>query len=251
MTQPALLLAAHGSPDPAHARTVEALRRKVAVTWPGAVAHGFLDHDQPLVGSALLSLAAGGSLDVIAVPLLLTPAYHRRVDIPAAVDAARRLEPSLNVVIAPVLAPSPLLLEAAARRLAEAGVRRGDPATALVVAGAGSGDADALQVVENLAQAEARQGWWGVVAGYASGAGRSVAYAVRDLRSSGAPSVAVAPLLLARGRLASVVAAQARGAGADVVADVLGAGPEVASLVIERAQFASNRLALASASKGE
>src|SRR5207247_811046 len=85
MTQPALLLAAHGSPDPAHARTVEALRRKVAVTWPGAVAHGFLDHDQPLVGSALLSLAAGGSLDVIAVPLLLTPAYHRRVDIPAAV----------------------------------------------------------------------------------------------------------------------------------------------------------------------
>lgn len=52
------------------------------------------------------------------------------------------------------------------------------------------------------------------------------------LRAAGAAQVAVAPYLLAPGRLPDRIAGEA--AGADLLADVLGAAPEVATLLLER-----------------
>lgn len=58
--------------------------------------------------------------------------------------------------------------------------------------------------------------------------------AVRALRAEGFARVAVAPYVIAPGRLPDRIAAGAGAAGADVVAGVLGASPELARLLLHR-----------------
>ncbi|NEE61434.1 sirohydrochlorin chelatase, partial [Streptomyces sp. SID8455] len=58
--------------------------------------------------------------------------------------------------------------------------------------------------------------------------------AVRTLRAEGVERVAVAPYVIAPGRLPDRIAAGAEAAGADVLADVLGPAPELARLLLDR-----------------
>jgi sirohydrochlorin ferrochelatase len=57
---------------------------------------------------------------------------------------------------------------------------------------------------------------------------------VRELRALGCRRVAVAPYVIAPGRLPDRIAAGAREAGADVLAEVLGPSPELAELLLRR-----------------
>src|SRR5213592_3758967 len=96
--RPVLLVIAHGSRDPRHAATVHALVRRVRSLRPGLrVETGFLEFNIPSVQGVLESLAAEGVRDVVALPLLLTRAFHAKADIPAVLrEAALRL-PLLTV----------------------------------------------------------------------------------------------------------------------------------------------------------
>ncbi|MFI6292227.1 sirohydrochlorin chelatase [Nonomuraea sp. NPDC050790] len=228
-----LVAVAHGSRDPRAAATVEALLDRVRLARPGLqVRTAYLDHAAPTLGQALHGLREAAVL-----PLLLTEAYHSRVDLPAALNEARARDPRLLVHYGTTLGPHPLLLAALERRLSQAGVRPGDPDTAVVLVSAGSSDARANAVIADLARLWSdggqgrRAGWWRVVPAYASAAGPTPAAAVAALRRAGAPRVAVAPYLLAPGFFADKVR---RESGADVVADVLGPAPELAGLVLER-----------------
>lgn len=58
--------------------------------------------------------------------------------------------------------------------------------------------------------------------------------AVRELRALGCERVAVAPYVIAPGRLPDRIAAGADAAGADVLAEVLGPSLEVAALLLRR-----------------
>lgn len=105
MRSPVLLVIAHGSRDPRHAATVHALVRRVRAMRPGLrVETGFLDFNVPSVHGVLENLAAEGVQDVVALPLLLTRAFHAKADIPAVL---REAPPSLRVRQAEVLGPSP------------------------------------------------------------------------------------------------------------------------------------------------
>ncbi|MBD0671214.1 sirohydrochlorin chelatase, partial [Streptomyces sp. CBMA156] len=133
----ALLLIAHGSRDPRHAATVAALVEEVRAQRPGTeVATAYLDHCAPRIPQVIGRLAGA---DAVAVPLLLNRAFHAKHDIPAALRAA-----GSGLPVADVLGPSPLLLAALDRRLAEAGLAVGSPAvrarTGVVLAAAGSSD---------------------------------------------------------------------------------------------------------------
>lgn len=120
MHRPVLLVIAHGSRDPRHAATVHALVRRVRARRPGLrVETGFLDFNVPSVNGVLESLDAEGVRDVVALPLLLTRAFHAKADIPAVL---RQAPPRLRVRQAAVLGPSPLLTDALERRLYEAGL---------------------------------------------------------------------------------------------------------------------------------
>ncbi|BBB00831.1 hypothetical protein RVR_7995 [Actinacidiphila reveromycinica] len=227
---------AHGSRDPRHAATVRALTARAASGRPGLrVETAFLDFDAPSVPAALERMADGGAREVVALPLLLTRAFHAKTDIPAVLaDAAAGL-PGLRLRTAGVLGPSPLLVAALERRLRAAGVRRRDRAgTGVVLASAGSSDPEARAVIAALAREWRRTGWCDVRPAFASASLPRTEDAVRALRAEGARTVAVAPYVLAPGFLPDRIARGAREAGADVLADVLGPAPEVAELLLRR-----------------
>lgn len=223
----ALVAVAHGSRDPAAARAAEDLLGAVRRARPDLdVVGAYLDHARPALDEALRELRG----PAVVVPLLLGAAYHSRVDIPAAIAASGR-----PAVQADVLGPDPALLGALEGRLAEAGVRPGDPGTAVVLAAAGSTDPTSVDGVRRLAAEWSARGWWEVAPAFASAAEPSVADTVTDLRRRGAPRVAVASYLLFPGLFADRLA----DAGADVTSAPLGAADEIVRLVLARYDAAS------------
>lgn len=186
----------------------------------------------PDLATALAALPAGRG--VVLVPLLLSSGYHDKVDIPAAVRAVRP-----DAARAAVLGPDRLLATALADRLAEAGWQPGD---AVVLAGAGSSDPDAVASVHQqatllAAELAGRAGHHGrprsdttVTVGFGSSAGPDVPTSVAAARAAGAGRVAIAPYLLSAGFFATRLAA----AGADLVAAPLGGHPAVAELALRR-----------------
>ncbi|MEV6247282.1 sirohydrochlorin chelatase [Streptomyces sp. NPDC051742] len=231
MNRPVLLVVAHGSRDPRHAATVQALVRRAGALRPGLrVETAFLDFNLPSVTGVLDRLAAEGVRDVVALPLLLTRAFHAKADVPAVL---RQAPPSLRIRQAEVLGPSPLLVAAVERRLYEAGLTPGDKSTTgVVLASAGSTDPEAIAVIAETARELRRTGWCSVRPAFASASLPRTEDAVLALRADGVRRVAVAPYVIAPGRLPDRIAAGA--AEADVLADVLGPSPELAALLVER-----------------
>ncbi|MFD4124341.1 sirohydrochlorin chelatase [Streptomyces globisporus] len=236
MTHPTLLVIAHGSRDPRHAATVHALTERVRAERPGLrVETAFLEFNAPSVPRVLERLAAQGADEVVALPLLLTRAFHAKTDIPSVLREARARLPRLHIRQADVLGPSPLLNATLGRRLREAGVRPGDlPRTGLVLASAGSSDPEAIAVIAEIARELRHTGWCAVRPAFASALLPRTEDAVRALRAEGVERVAVAPYVIAPGRLPDRIAAGAEAAGADVLADVLGPAPELARLLLNR-----------------
>ncbi|MEU8349463.1 MULTISPECIES: sirohydrochlorin chelatase [unclassified Streptomyces] len=233
---PALLIVAHGSRDPRHAATVTALTERVRALRPDVrVETGYLDFCAPSVPRVLDRLAADGVREVVALPLLLTHAFHAKSDIPGVLREAGARLPRPAITQAEVLGPSPLLTAALEQRLYEAGVRPGDRAsTGVVLASAGSSDPEAIAVIAAIAREWRHTGWCAVRPAFASASLPRTADAVRALRAEGVRRVAVAPYVIAPGRLPDRIVAGAREADADFLADVLGPCPELARLLIRR-----------------
>lgn len=234
---PVLMLVAHGSRDPRHAATVHTLVERVRALAPGVrVEAAFLDFDTVTVPGLLERLYAEGVREVVALPLLLTRAFHAKADLPGVLRGCAARLPLLRVRQAGVLGPSPLLVAALERRLGEAGVELGQRgSTGVVLASAGSSDPEANAVIADIAREWRRTGWCAVRPAFASacGPGRPrTEDAVAALRAGGARRVVVAPYVLAPGRLPDRIAAGST--EADVLAPVLGAAPEVARLVLHR-----------------
>jgi sirohydrochlorin ferrochelatase len=181
----------------------------------------FIELVDPDVATALAGIPA--DRHAVLVPLLLSSGYHDRVDLPAAIAATRP-----GTAHAPVLGPDPLLALALADRLRAAGRRPGD---AVVLAAAGSADPDAVATVHTQAGLLAAELGAAVTVGFGSAAAPGVRAAVAAARAAGAARVAIAPYLLAPGHFAGRLA----GAGADLVAEPLGAHPAVVELVLDRA----------------
>ncbi|MGY0491056.1 sirohydrochlorin chelatase [Streptomyces sp. WG-D5] len=242
MPEPVLLVIAHGSRDPRHAATVHALVGEVREQRPGVrVETAFLDFNVPSAQGMLKSLAAEGVRDVIALPLLLTRAFHAKADIPSVLREAPR---GLRIRQAEVLGPDPLLVSALERRLYEAGLTPADkPTTGVVLASAGSSDPEAIAVIAEIAREWRHTGWCAVRPAFASASLPRTEDVVRELRADGCDRVAVAPYVLAPGRLPDRIATGA--ADADVLSDVLGAAPEVARVLINRYEAAVARKLLA------
>jgi sirohydrochlorin ferrochelatase len=215
----------------------------VRVRAPGIDVRGaFLDHSAPSLPQVLGSLTPDDvECECVAVPLLLTAAYHSKADIPARLAEARTSHPGLEVRVADTLGPHSLLIAALERRLREAGVPVRDAtaraATSVVLAAAGSSDPAANATIAALADRWARErGWQAVVPAFASAAGPRPAEAVTALLAAAgaAGPVVVATYLLAPGFFADKIRDGALGAGASAVSGVLGACPEVAQVVLDR-----------------
>lgn len=230
-----LLAVAHGSRDPRSAEAVSALFDRVRALRPELdVRLSYLDHVVPGAEDALDELAASGAGEVVVLPILLTAAFHSKVDLPEVLATARERSPWLRVHYADTLGPHPSLSSAVERRLNEVGAYA-DPDTALVLCSAGSSDAEANAVVARLAEELGERGpWREVVAAYASAASPTPDEAVTATRERGAGRVAVATYLLAPGFFADRIHDRSVAAGAAVVSPALGDSPELARIVWER-----------------
>jgi sirohydrochlorin ferrochelatase len=219
-----VVLVAHGSRDPRAAAATEALARAVRRARPGwDVRASYLDHAGP---RPLEVLAALPGRRAVVVPLLLTKAYHGRVDLPAVLSAAAGLP--VSVTLAETLGPAPAVIEGLVRRLPA------DRLDAVVLAAAGTRDAAARKTVEGAADALSARLSLPCAVSYASGAPPLPGGAVDLLRAAGARRVAVAAYFLAPGRLYDLTARSALEAGAVAVAEPLGDAPELARLVAAR-----------------
>jgi sirohydrochlorin ferrochelatase len=221
-----LIGVAHGSKDPRAAATIESLLGLARTRMPGVdVRAAYLGHAAPSLPGVLS--AVHGPVTVL--PLLLTEAYHSKVDIP-------RLLPD-GVAYGATLGPHPLLISALERRLAEAGVRP-DPDTSVVLAAAGSSDQAANAAIARMAATWRRSaGWRSVVPAFASAASPTPAEAVAALRASA--NVVVATYLLAPGFFADRIRDTCVAAGATAVSGPLGATAEVADVIAARYAEAS------------
>jgi sirohydrochlorin ferrochelatase len=249
MTDP-LVLVVHGSRDPRAAAATRSLVRAVAAARPGLdVRASFLDHTLPRPGQVLAALADAGYSRVTVVPLLLTAAFHTRVDVPAVLAEAAAGGLRLDVALADALGPvrgsvvDPYLVAGLRRRLAEVG----ESYDAVVLAAAGTRDAAARETVVAAADALGAALDVPCTVAYASAAPPTGAEAVAALRAAGARRVAVASYFLAPGLLHDTVAGSASAAGAVGVAAPLGGAGELARLVLARADAALHPTAHATA----
>ncbi|EFQ83833.1 sirohydrochlorin cobaltochelatase [Aeromicrobium marinum DSM 15272] len=236
MTAPALIALAHGSRDPRSAATITHLTEMVACMRPDLrVAPAFLDLSEPSLDEVVDRLVAEGHGEIVVVPLLLTEAYHAKVDVPAAVASAQDRHDGLRIEITPVLGIEAAIFRVLDRRLREAlkqhRVRELD---ALVLAGAGSTDAAANASIARAARVWGAHHKLPVIAAFASSAPPAAGEAVRAHRADGRRHIAVGMLFLAPGRLPDRVTELALEAGAVAVAEPLGVDEEIASLFLAR-----------------
>lgn len=240
--RPPAVLVAHGSPDPRSRDVV----RAIAVAADATAT--FLDFDAPHPVAALTALADIGHRRATVIPLLLTHAYHGRVDVPRIAIEAGHARPQLSIdVTDPVGGPQ--LIPALLRRLGiPSGAERcsfdscrGRAAAgpqprpdALVLASAGTRDADTLNRLADLAGDLGHTAGVAAVAAYASAAEPSVADAVAELRARGHRRVAVAAYFIAPGVLHDRAATAAKSAGAVTVAPPLGSCGELVQTITDR-----------------
>ena len=211
-----LVLAAHGTRDPAGAVVVEQIAAAVRLRLPGIpVSVAYVDVRSPSLTEVLRSAVDGPA---VVVPAFLAAGYHVRVDVPEQI----LLSGCSSVVVTPALGPSDLVLDAVYDRLVAAGWERGQD---VVLAAAGSSDARAVADVRRAASRLSVLTGVEVQAAFITSAQPSVTEAVADR------SVAIASWLLAPGlfhqRLADM--------GADLVSEPIGAHPRLVDLVVRRA----------------
>lgn len=236
MTAPALLTIAHGSRDPRSAATIEALTDEVRTLRPDLrVETSFLELASPSVHEVVDRLVEDGVEEIVAVPLLLSEAYHATVDVPRVVEEAMTRHPGLQVLASRILGHEPSFLTVLDRRLREVlAAERIRELDALVLATAGSSNPVANQAVARLARVWGARHKLPVTAAFASSAPPATGEAVRAFRAEGRRHVAVASMFLAPGFLPDRAAELAREAGAIAVSAPLGPAPELAEAILAR-----------------
>jgi sirohydrochlorin ferrochelatase len=236
MTAPALITLAHGSRDPRSVATIKALTEAVACMRPDLrIETAFLELAEPSFEQSVARLVAEGHDEIVVVPLLLSEAYHAKVDVPAVIAAAEARHEGIRIELTGVLGLEPSVFHVLDRRLRESLARnRVRELDGLVLAGAGSSDP-----VVNAAIARAARQWGQrhklpTVAAFASQAPPAAGEAVRALRADGRRHIAVGLLFLAPGYLTDRVTELAEEAGAVAVAEPLGADREIAEIILAR-----------------
>ena len=264
MNRPPLLLAGHGTRDPAGVAAFTAFTTRLQARFAPQgidVAGGFIELSAPPLRDAVTELTGRGHRRVVAVPLVLSAASHAKSDIPAALARERARHPGLDWSYGRPLGPHPVLLDLLATRIAEqagpmaeqAGRIAGPPGPALtgtappgpppavLLVARGSTDPDANAEVCKTARLlwEGRDFAFAETA-FVSLASPDVPAGLERCRLLGASRVIVARYFLFPGILPDRIAAQATAYGQahpdlDVrCTEVLGDSDELAGLVAER-----------------
>ena len=152
----AIVLLAHGSPDPRHQRGVEqlAIRVRALVSQGGSQEHVlslFLDHNSPTPSDAAESIARLGIREAAVVPLLVSVGFHSRVDVPSTLKQLHERAPGCVVTLSRPFATDPHFV-AAIEELLNASESRSTASDGLLLVGAGSRHPDAMATLSRAAE---------------------------------------------------------------------------------------------------
>jgi sirohydrochlorin cobaltochelatase len=150
-----VVLLAHGSRHPLGVASIERLRDAVATSLGSPAYAAYLDLNQPDLTATAEAIRDQGESRAVVVPLLFTPAFHARTDVPATVQAARSAT-GLDLKVADILGTPDELIPI----LLAAGSAASVPAEGeLLLAAVGSSQPSANATVADLADrvAAARQ----------------------------------------------------------------------------------------------
>lgn len=216
-----VVLVAHGSRDPRSPATVRAIAEAAGARV------GFLEFNDPDPVDLLCDLADEGCERAVALPLLLTDAYHARTDLPEVAARAAAARPGLTVDVARPVGDESLA----------AALVRGVPGDVdgLVVLAAGTSVAEGRAHVADVAAAAGRRLGVPARVAFASGPGPRGAEAVAALRVLGSGRVAAVCYFIAPGRLCDRAVDSARSAGVAHVGAPLGLAPELLASIALRA----------------
>jgi sirohydrochlorin cobaltochelatase len=238
---PALLIVGHGSRSQEAADEFHVVADRVRARAPElTVGAGFIELARPAIGDVVADLVAGGTIDMIAVPLMLLAAGHTKNDIPATLTRERLRHPHVSITYSRELGIRPELLSLAERRIDAVVAPEERADTAVVIVGRGTTDPDANGDLAKIARLyyEGREHPF-VEPAFVSLAPPSVQQALERRRLLGARRVVVLPWFLFTGILERRIRDQARDYGERFGLDVRVAGyfgPDdvVVDLVLER-----------------
>lgn len=169
MRNPTLVAVAHGSRDARFAQNARRVVRQVRSLRPDLdVRLAFLELSEP----NLLDVLGDLSGDAVVVPLLLSDAYHARIDLPTVLSAAPA---RLRVMQACVLGADNRLLALARRRVTELGIAH----PGVILSAVGSSDSTANTRTRALAAQ-----WPISTTVFATGDPTSLAEAAESLRTA-------------------------------------------------------------------
>ncbi|HEY6926143.1 MAG TPA: precorrin-8X methylmutase [Steroidobacteraceae bacterium] len=243
-----IVVAAHGSRDPAAIREVETLLALMKRRVPGrAVAHGFLEFALPTIDDAVRKVIEGGAARVVMLPALLLAATHAKNDMPGELALLKRQFPGVKFHFGAPTELHPLLLQLSQQRIVEAEARservvqRAE--TCLVVVGRGTNDPDANSEVSKLARMlEEGMGFGASFVCYAGTAAPDLRDGLRRAARLGCERIVVFPYFLFDGVLVKRIYTaadelHARHPELEVLkAGYLGADDAVAQVFLERAR---------------
>ena len=148
---PAFLIVGHGSRDPRGAEEFHELVELVRRRNPGlSVEGGFIELSWPPISECVNRIAAGGTTDVAAVPLMLLAAGHAKDDIPATLVREKMEHPGMTFQYGRALGVRPELLELMDERVSAVVSEEEKPDTAVLVVGRGSSDPDANSEIAKI-----------------------------------------------------------------------------------------------------
>ncbi len=150
-SQPALLIAGHGTRDPEGVAGFTALTERVARRSGHAVAGGFIELSEPPLRDAVTGLVGNGQRSLVAVPLMLAAAGHSKGDVPAALARETARHPGLSIRYGRPLGPHPVLLDLLAARVDAVRAGMAGP-PAVLVTGRGTTDPDGNADVVKVAR---------------------------------------------------------------------------------------------------
>jgi sirohydrochlorin ferrochelatase len=227
----AVILLAHGSPDPRSSEATHALAARLeGRTFDTVVRAAFLQHDEPTLGRVSLELAREGIASAVVVPAFLSNAFHARVDVPQAILDAQA-ESGLRLDVTDAIGPDGALLAALDRTL---------PQGPAVLATAGTSDAGAQVAFERLAAVWADRRGAPVTVAYASQAEPDIATAVARLEEETGRAAAIGSFVLFPGVLPDRIAVVA---GTRAVTRPLFAELELLDVIESRVAAALRRAA--------
>lgn len=155
MSMDAILFVGHGSRDPQGneeiAAFVEQVKERIGVP---IIETCFLEFAAPDIAQGLAACVERGATKVAVIPMMLLPAGHSKLHIPAALDVARKQYPHVQFIYGRPIGMHEEVLNIIEERMVETGF---DPAqqaddTAVLLVGRGSSDPDANSEVYKLSR---------------------------------------------------------------------------------------------------